>query len=196
MDTRQVGIGMLIASGLGIVVLQVALAPSIAVASVVPNFAMVAVGIVALYATATRSAVYGFLLGFCYDLFSTGPIGVMALLLTVMGYALSSLSRGFFEENRVVEMLAFTLVMTLGEVLQGVVLAVVGYDSDILYSLVFRCLPGAIYEIIIGLLVLAVSGLVLGGTGRSGMGRLQGQRPLRSMGKPMGQGRPLNRRLR
>jgi len=148
-DSRRQRISILILIGLVALILQVVVAPSIAIFSVVPNFIVVAVAMVALVNNATRSALYGFILGFCYDLLSQGPVGVMALILTIMGYAVSTLNKGSFISNRVIEMAAAVIAVFVGEVLHGVVLAIIGYDADIVYSLLFRALPGALYEAII-----------------------------------------------
>ena len=196
METREARIRALLITGAAAVILQLVLAPSIAIASVVPNFIMVAVGIMALYTSATRSAISGFILGFCYDLFSQGPVGVMALILTVIGYALSTAKKDSFEGNIIVELLAFGIVMLLGEIVHGVVLAIIGYDLNVLYSLIFRSLPGALYEIVIGIVAFIVLNYIINKRAQNKKGRLKNPIDFRAQGRSLGKGRPLNRKLR
>ncbi|MCL2756750.1 MAG: rod shape-determining protein MreD [Coriobacteriia bacterium] len=153
---KQTHPGILALIGLLAVVLQLAIAPNIAIVSAVPNIIMIVTIIVALNNPATRSTIYGFILGFCYDLFSQGPIGVMALLLTVMSFALSAFNKDAFQSNWIIELFAVVIALLLGELLHGIILVVIGYDSNILYSLVFRSLPSAIYEAIVAVVVLVI----------------------------------------
>jgi len=193
---KQLRISVLVLIGFIAVILQIALAPNIAIATVVPNLIMIAVAVAALSSNATRSAVYGFILGFCYDLFSQGPIGVMALILTVMGYALSTLNKGSFESNWVIEFMVVLVALLLGEVVHGVVLAVIGYDSDFLFSLVFRSLPGALFEMVIAVIVLAVRYFYSQRSTRKKTGGLQGGMKSKGSGKSLSQGRSLKRKIR
>ena len=196
METRQVLIRTLVLSGFVAIILQLILAPNIAIASVVPNFVLVSVGVMAFYTNPTRAALQGFILGFCYDLFSQGPLGVMALILTVVGYAMSTVKKGSFEGNALIEFIAFAIVVALAEIIHGVVLAIIGYNSDILYTLVFRSLPGALYEILIGLLALVIVSRLMNRVPRKGKKRSKDSMSLPSRRRSRSQGQPLNRKLR
>jgi rod shape-determining protein MreD len=158
--SRRQHLVTVIALGLVAFILQIAVAPHISIAGVVPNFLLVAVCVVALTNNPTRSTIYGFILGFAFDLFSQGPLGIMALILTVMGYALSTLNRGSFESNWLIELFVAAVAIFLAEVLHAVALAIIGYDANIAHSLLFRALPGALFETILVLIALSIAKLV------------------------------------
>ena len=64
------------------VLLQIALAPNIALFGVVPNFIMAYVLIVSIVCPDQSGPVFAFVLGLLFDLLGTGPVGAMAFLLT------------------------------------------------------------------------------------------------------------------
>ena len=74
-------------------VLQLALAPNIALGNGRANFALIFSACIALQAGGTRGVIAGFLAGLVFDLSSTAPIGLMAFCLSLAGYALSFVSR-------------------------------------------------------------------------------------------------------
>jgi rod shape-determining protein MreD len=178
------------------VILQVMLAAHIAIVEVVPNLMMIAVVITAVYHSPTRSSLYGFILGLCYDLLAQGPLGCTALIFTLLGYTVSSITKGSFVGNRLVELLVVMVAILCGEILEGVVLAVVGYDNDIFYSLVFRALPGFLYTGIIAALVFFVMGIFHERSSRTKPGQLTLHSKKNMLSKSLKQGRPLNRKLR
>jgi len=195
-EPTQTRIVTLVLTGLAALILQVAVAPNIAILGVVPNFPLVAVGVIALYSSSMRSVAFAFVLGFCYDLIAQAPVGAMALILTISAFGLSTVSKGSLKGNWIVELAAFAIVILLGEILYAVVLAVVGFDTDIFYSLAFRALPGAMYAILIGFVVLFVISRIAGRDDRSARSLKKGSIPFQPSGKSRGQGRPLNRKLR
>ena len=67
-------------------VLQLALAPNIALLQGHANFACIFAMLIALSIGGRTGTICGFVAGILYDLSSTSPIGLMALLLTVMSY--------------------------------------------------------------------------------------------------------------
>jgi rod shape-determining protein MreD len=140
-------------------VAQAALAPSIAVMSVTPDFVIVTVAVVALFCDSVRTTVFGFILGLSYDFLAGGPIGVMALIATVIGFAMSSLNKAAFATGWLIELAVVIVAALFGEFLHAVVLAVIGYDGDFVYSLFFRAAPGMLYDSIIGLVALLVINL-------------------------------------
>ena len=58
------------------VVLQIALAPNIALFGVVPNFIMAYVLIVSIVCPDQSGPVFAFVLGLLFDLLGTGPVGL------------------------------------------------------------------------------------------------------------------------
>ena len=74
-------------------VLQLALSPNFAIGNGHPNFALVFCACIALSRGGAQGVVAGFVAGLFFDLSSTGPIGLMALLLTIAAYVLGSEQR-------------------------------------------------------------------------------------------------------
>ena len=79
------GVGVL---ALVCLVCHLALAPNIALGNGHANFALVFAEVVALSVGGPTGVLCGFLGGLVYDLSSTGPIGLMAFLLTAAAYPL------------------------------------------------------------------------------------------------------------
>ena len=77
-------------------VLQLAIAPNVGLGNGRANLALVFAATVALTSGGGRAVVCGFFAGLFYDLSSTGPIGLMALMLSVVnvGYGLGLMLAG------------------------------------------------------------------------------------------------------
>lgn len=183
LDTQQPSLVLVIASGLVALILQIVLAPVITLFGVVPNFVMAAVIVTAMNNNALRSTVFGFVLGLLFDLCSLGPVGSMTLVLTIMGYAVSSLNKGTFTGGVVVDLIVLFVAVALGEFLVSVIYAIVGVNQEFLLSLIQRVLPAILYDTLIGFVFIliyhALSEKNSGGNTRMGGGS----------------GRPINRKL-
>ena len=138
------------------VVSQLVLAPAITIFGVVPNFILVATVIIAMRNGPVRSTVAGFFLGFIFDLCSLGPMGAMTLVLTILAYAISSLSRGGLAGNVAMDLLVMVAAIALGELLVSVIYAIAGSNPHFLLSLVQRVLPAFVYDTILGSILLIV----------------------------------------
>lgn len=90
--------------GLVCLFLQLGLAPYIGLGNGRINFALVYAAIFSLAVGGQAGVLCGFFAGLVFDLSSTGPIGLMALLLTVMAAVL-----GIEERNRMVDGFPSTL---------------------------------------------------------------------------------------
>jgi len=162
--------------------LQLILAPAITLFGVVPNFILVAAIIIAMRNGPVRSTVSGFILGFIFDLCSLGPMGAMTLVLTILTYAISSLSRGGLTGGIIIDIFTMVVAVALGELLVSVIYAIAGANPQFLLSLVQRVLPAFVYDTIIGCILLPI------------YNRTQGDRS-RGSGPMMGSGRSLSRKL-
>jgi rod shape-determining protein MreD len=156
---------------------------------------MATLAILAMHNNTVRSTLLGFLLGLAYDLTSTGPLGAMTLVLTLMGYGLSFLHRSTAGGGFLANAAILALALLLGEFLTSVLYAVTGSDSEFLLSLAVKVLPTMLYDLGVGLLLLALYSLLtkdrLGG-GAGGGGSFAGTKL--GVGRAP-TGRPLKRRL-
>lgn len=134
--------------------LQIIIAPNIAINDVVPNFALLFTVITAIRYGSMRASTVGFILGLIYDLIAQGPIGVMPLVLSLLGYGAGSLNKGMLAGSLPMQLGMILVAVFFGELLHSVILAIIGYDSDFLMSLLMRVLPGTVYDSVIGLILL------------------------------------------
>jgi rod shape-determining protein MreD len=155
-ESKDTNIGRTIITAIAAVLLQVVLAPNIAINAVVPNFMLVAVVISATRNNPLRSTILGFILGLIFDLATQGPMGCMTLILTLLGYFVSVMSKGTFTGGLLVDMVILLLAALLGELLNSVVYAVVGMEPQFLLSLAVKVLPATVYDGICGLIVLLI----------------------------------------
>jgi rod shape-determining protein MreD len=156
MDSKATSMQTIVVTALAALLLQVMLAPAIAIASVVPNFMLVATAILAMRNNPLRATLIGFTLGLLFDLVTQGPFGCMTLLLTLLGYLVGSLNKGAFTGGLLVDMVTLLLAALMGELFNSIVYAVVGMNPEFFLSLAVKVLPGVLYDSICGLIVLLV----------------------------------------
>lgn len=124
-------------------VAQLALAPNVGLGNGRANFALVFAVSVSLSAPPSRAVVAGFLAGLVFDLYTTGPVGLMAFCLTVASFLLSGEGReraagdlGLCVARFAVADLAVALVYHLAMLL-------VGQSDSLVDTLFLRALPTA-----------------------------------------------------
>jgi rod shape-determining protein MreD len=133
--------------------LQVMIAPNIAILDVVPNFILGFVVLNAMFCNNIRSPLTGFLLGLLYDFTAQGPLGIMALVLAALGYGVSSLNKELFASGWLIQAFLLLVAAFFGELLHAALLSITGYDPDFLLSVGMRVIPGALYDAVFGLIV-------------------------------------------
>ena len=136
--------------------LQVILAPNIAILDVVPNFFLVFIVLNSMVTSRTRASVTGFILGLLYDFISQGALGIMAFVFSVISYSVSSLNKDLFSDSWISQAFFLLLAAFFGELLNSVFLSILGYDRNFLISLGMRVLPGSIYDALFGLIVFPI----------------------------------------
>jgi rod shape-determining protein MreD len=137
-NRRRRSIGRL---GLACLVLQLALAPNIGIADGRINFALVFAAYVALTTGGRTGVLCGFLGGLAFDLCTTGPFGLMTLLLTVGSFVL-----GMEDRNRIAEDLSgsitiFLIVSFIVTLIYHLAMFLVGQASSFYDVFVLRTLP-------------------------------------------------------
>jgi rod shape-determining protein MreD len=133
--------------------LQVIIAPNIAILHAVPNLILGFVVLNAMFCGTVRSSLTGFILGLLYDFVAQGALGIMALVLTLVGYSVSSLNKELFAGGWRVQALFLLVAAFFGELLHAAFLSILGYDPDFLLSIGMRVLPGTLYDAVFGLIV-------------------------------------------
>lgn len=105
------------------------------------NFAVVFCGVLSLAEGGRGSVVASFLAGLVFDLLSTGPVGLMAGLCTVLSFALGSEERNRFLDGPVYPLSSFGIGSLVVSLLYHLAMVLVGTSADIVDLVVLRTLP-------------------------------------------------------
>lgn len=151
---------------LGIVccVLQLAVSPNIGFGNGRINFMLVLAAGVALTQGGEGGVLAGFLAGLFFDLTSTGPVGLMALLLTAASLALGFNERNRFMEEPYAALRNFMIADAAVCIGYSMAMMLVGQSSSIVDAIFLRAVP-TFFLTLIAFLPFA---LVLGRFGGSG----------------------------
>lgn len=136
----------------GAVILQVALAPHLAIGGAVPNFLLLVVIGVALIEGPRYGTIAGFAAGLAFDLIGTGPIGPMALVLCVVGFLAGSLQENMFAEGWRLPVTVVLIASFVTEIGYWIVLSVAGVGGAFWSTFASVMLPGALYNGVLALL--------------------------------------------
>lgn len=133
--------------------LQVGLAPYIAVGGVVPNLLLLVVVTLALVRGPAAGASAGFAAGLIFDLFGSGPVGPMALVLALVAYVAGLLHEQMFAEGWLLPLTVLALASLSAEVAYGLILDLLGSPAPFWMAFVTKMFPGAVYNTALALIV-------------------------------------------
>ena len=128
------------------VLLQIGLAPHLAVFGVVPNVIFLVVVTIALVQGPVAGGVSGLVGGLLFDLLGNAAVGPYALVLTIVGYTAGMLSANMFAEGWLLPVTVVAIASLSAEILHGIVLAVLGSSIPFWTSLLTVMLPAALYH--------------------------------------------------
>lgn len=140
-----------------VVVLQLVLAPNIALFAAVPNFVLAYVLVVALVRANTCGFVMPFVLGMIFDIVGGGPLGAMALLLIL---ATLALSRAFAVLNNDTLFMPVALLVAgsiFVELFYAVLLMATGVSVGFFDAFVYRALPCAVFDCVLALVMFPIA---------------------------------------
>ena len=129
-------------------VLQLALAPNIALGNGRANFCLVLTCVVALSMGGPRATVVGFFSGLFFDLSTTGPIGLMALVLSLVGYFLGLEGRNRLAGELMSGMAWFLAADLASNLLFALGMMLAGQGGSLLDAIFLRALPSALLSAI------------------------------------------------
>lgn len=143
------------------VLLQIIVAPAIALFTAVPNF-IVAFCLVRSVATPGHGGpVIPFVCGLIFDLVGGGPVGAMALVLVLVTF-LASRAYLVLNNDTLFMPAAILLASTmLVEVLYGIIVVACGAGVSFGEAFLYRVLPCMLYDCVIGLLFYPIAIRVL-----------------------------------
>jgi rod shape-determining protein MreD len=133
-------------------VLQVMLAPHMALFGVVPNLLLLVVITLAFVEGPSAGAIAGFGGGLMLDLLGTAPVGAWALVLAVTGYTSGMLQENLFAEGWLAPVTVAVIAGLVADTFYLIVLAIVGAGPAFWASLGQVVLPGAVYNAMLVLL--------------------------------------------
>jgi len=137
----------------GAAILQVGLAPHLAIGGVVPNFMLLVVVTLALVEGSSAGAVAGFASGLLFDLLSSGPVGPMVLVLTLTGYLAGLMHEKMFAEGWLLPLTVLGIASLGAEVAYGLILNLLGVGGPFWLSFITKMLPAAVYNTALALLI-------------------------------------------
>lgn len=155
--------------GLLCLVLQLAIAPYVTIAEGVANLAIVYTGYVALSIGGRTGVLCGFFAGVAYDLTTTGPLGLMAAILTVAAFAMGAEDRNRLSEDSSGAMVMYLIVSLAAVLAYHLAMLASGQASSLVDALVGRALPTYVLTTV-AFLPFAYAGARPGAGGSSGVG--------------------------
>lgn len=141
--------------------LQVGFAPYVALAGVVPNVLLIVVVTIALVEGPREGAWAGFAAGLLFDLLGYGPVGPMALVLTVIGYMAGLLHENMFAEGWLLPLTVLAVASLASALAYGLLLGLLGAGGQFLATFFTKMLPEAFYDTALALLVYPWLGRLL-----------------------------------
>jgi rod shape-determining protein MreD len=132
--------------------LQIMIAPHLAVFGVVPNLLLLVVITLAFVEGPSAGAVAGFAGGLLLDLAGTAPVGAWALVLAVTGYTAGMLQENLFAEGWLAPVTVAIIAGLLADTAYLIVLAILGEGPAFWSALVSVVLPRALYNTVLVLL--------------------------------------------
>ncbi|MCL2135948.1 MAG: rod shape-determining protein MreD [Coriobacteriia bacterium] len=135
-------------------VLQVAIAPNLAIAGVAADVALCFVVANAMRVSQTSATVSSFVLGALVDLASGSPLGIRAMTYCLVAYAISPVSTMTMTNSTSTRYIALSVALFVGEFLIALFMSIIGYDIDLVHSLVSKVIPGGLYDMVAALVFL------------------------------------------
>lgn len=139
-----------------IVVIQVIFAPILSIFSVVPNFIVAFVLVLAIVRRPDSTYVYAFVLGLISDLLSQTPVGLSSLLLLVITFVLSRAFEVLDDSNIAMPIIAFAAAIFVFELLFMIILLIAGYQGGFIELFLQRVIPLTVFNVVIAAILFVV----------------------------------------
>ncbi len=160
MEGIRVYIPMVVLALLGLV-LQFVLSNAIQIGNATPNFVIAFALIIAVVYPVFGSVVIGFLMGLLYNLLGTGPVGGLALVLTIMTYLLMQLFRRMEAPNFFFSLGILFVGAFLCELFYGILTGVFVSGISVSEALRLRALPCGVYDALITCVLYPLPALLM-----------------------------------
>lgn len=144
-----------------VVLLQIMVAPAIALFSAIPNFIVAFCVVRAVAAPYQAGSLIPLALGLVFDLVGGGPVGGMAFVLVLVTFFASRLFAALNNDTLFMPVTIILVSTMLVEVLYGLVVVACGAGVSFGEALLYRVLPCMLYDCVIGLLLYPIAIRVL-----------------------------------
>lgn len=157
------------------VLLQIIIAPHIGLFGVVPNILVAYVLVVAVVRPSSFGPVLPFVIGLFFDLFTGGPVGVMAFSLMTFSMIAARVFDAINNDTLFMPLLVMAIGVLFVELSYAMFLLLFGYPAGVLDAIAYRVFPCTVYDLVIGLLLypLAKRFIVPAGIVRSELTQLR-----------------------
>lgn len=135
------------------VLLQIVLAPHIGLFGVVPNILVAYVLVVAVVRPQSFGSIMPFLLGLFFDLFTGGPVGVMAFSLMVFSVIAARVFDTINNDTIVMPLFVVAVGTLLVELSYAMFLLLFGYPAGLFDAIAYRVFPCFLYDMVIGFIL-------------------------------------------
>ena len=142
----------MIVGALIVFVLQIVLAPNIAIFSIVPNFLAAYVLVVAIIRPQSSVVVLGFALGMIYDILGYGPVGSLALLLVIATFCITQVFLVLDNDSLSIALVLLLVFLLVVELAYALILLLFGMVDSFGAAIIYRALPGALYNCVLALI--------------------------------------------
>ncbi len=142
------------------VLLQIIVAPNIALFSAMPNFVVVYVLLIAIVRPSQAGPLLPFLMGLAFDFVSGGPVGAMAFLLVLISFVAARAFSVLDNDTLFMPLIIFVVSTLMIELFYGGFMLAMGLDVSLLDAFLYRALPCALYDCVVGLLLYPLAARV------------------------------------
>ena len=127
--------------------IQLTLINSVTILGVKPDLILIVILVFSLLKGGKEGAISGFVSGLLQDIFSTGLLGINALVKTVIGFTCGTLKEKIFHEHILFLIPAITFIASLVQsILIFLLLRAFGIEYSLVWSIKQVALPEALYS--------------------------------------------------
>lgn len=143
------------------VILQIAVAPQIAVYGIVPNIIFLVVLTLGFLEGPVAGSIAGFIGGLLFDLLGASVVGPYALVFSLVGYLTGLLRANMFAEGWLLPVTVAFIAGLGAEIAYGLIMVVLDVGTPFWWTFVRIMLPGAAYNTVLAVLLYPVLTRVL-----------------------------------
>lgn len=144
------------------ILLQAGISPAIAVMGSSPNFLLIPVLLISMRSGTGAGSIAGFALGLLYDLTGSGTIGCMALVFTLIAFAVGVAGESIDLFTPIATVIVAVLASLITEIGYGIAAILTSSEGGaVMFTILSHSLPSALYTAVFAIIALVTIGLVI-----------------------------------